>query len=163
VDYEGIVRTHQAALWRYLRFLGCDADTAEDLVQETFLAAFRAAFEPRHAQATSAYLRRVARHRFLNAVRARRARPHFEHLEEAEASWLAWCGPDGGDGRREALRRCLTRLRERARQAVELTYAQGRSRVDVAALLRMTVDGVKTLLRRAREALRTCVERELAR
>lgn len=163
VDYETIVRAHQASLWRFLRYLGCDADAADDLVQETFLAAFRGGFEERHVGATAAYLRRVARHRFLNAVRARRARPRFEHLEEAEAEWVAWSGDDGGDRRRDALRRCVTRLRERARQAIELTYAQSRSRVEIAALLRMTVDGVKTLLRRAREALRACVERELAR
>ena len=123
----------------------------------------RAGFEERHERATSAYLRRVARHRFLNAVRAKRTRPRFEHLEEAEASWVAWTGPDGGQTRRDALRRCLGRLRDRARLAIDLSYTEGRSRVEVAAALQMTVDGVKTLLRRSRQALKTCVEREVAR
>ena len=96
-------------------------------------------------------------------MRARRSRPRFESLEEAEAAWIEWTGDDDGDGRRDALRRCLTRLRDRARRAIDLAYRQGLSRVELAAALAMTVDGVKTLLRRSREALRTCVEREVAR
>ncbi len=163
VDYEAVVRTHQAGIWRFLRFLGAEPDLADDLVQETFLATFRSGFEERHERATAAYLRRVARHRFLNAVRAKRTRPRFEHLEEAEASWVGWTGTDDGQSRRDALRRCLGRLRERARRAIDLAYTEGRSRVEVAASLQMTVDGVKTLLRRARQALKTCVEREVAR
>ena len=163
VDYEAVVRTHQAGIWRFLRFLGAEPELADDLVQETFLAAFRSGFEERHERATVAYLRRVARHRFLNAVRSKRTRPKFEHLEEAEASWVAWTEPDGGQGRRDALRRCVGRLRDRARKAIDLAYSEGRSRVEVAAALQMTVDGVKTLLRRSRQALKTCVEREVAR
>lgn len=161
-DYESIVRKHQASLWRYMRFLGAEADQAEDLVQETFIAAFRGGFQERHPRATATYLRRVARHRFLNAVRARRARPALESLEEGTAAWTRWQGADGGETRREALRHCLGRLRLRARRAVDLAYREGHSRRDIAITLEMTGDGVKTLLRRAREALRACVERELA-
>ena len=39
MDAKALIESHQAELWRYLRYLGCDAAEAEDLTQETFLAA----------------------------------------------------------------------------------------------------------------------------
>ena len=42
-----------------------------------------------------------------------------------------------------------------------LTYGDGRSRSQIATELRMSADGVKSLLRRVREALRRCVEGKL--
>ena len=36
---ESLVRIHQAKLYRYLRYLDADRQTAEDLLQDVFLAA----------------------------------------------------------------------------------------------------------------------------
>lgn len=44
-DMAGLVRAHQAGVWRYLRFLGCHPDEADDLTQETFLALKQANIE----------------------------------------------------------------------------------------------------------------------
>jgi len=156
-----MVREHQAGLWRYLRFLGCDAALAEDLVQDTFLAVWDKPFEDRGPQATSAYLRRAAKNAFLMAVRRKRARPAFVSLRDADGVWRDACGDDDGAAYRAALADCVERLNARQRQGVELFYAQRSSRDGIAAALGMTPDGVKTLLRRTREALRACVERSV--
>ena len=155
-DLADLVRTHQAGLWRYLRFLGCDAATAEDLVQETFVAVWKKPFEDRGA--TAAYLRQVAKNRFLMAVRRKRVRPAFQQLGEADEAWDAYAGDDDGAAYRDALAECVEELKPRQRQGVELFYREHQSRDGIAAALGMTADGVKTLLRRAREALRVCVE-----
>ena len=42
-----LVRQHQAGVWRYLRFLGCDRPLADDLTQETFLAVLETPFDIR--------------------------------------------------------------------------------------------------------------------
>jgi DNA-binding CsgD family transcriptional regulator len=44
---------------------------------------------------------------------------------------------------------------------VELAYGDDASRLDIAEALGMTVDGVKTLLRRAKAKLRTCIHNRL--
>jgi hypothetical protein len=62
-----LVRKHQAGVWRYLRFLGCDEARADDLTQETFLAVLKGSFQQRGEAETAAYLRTVARSRFLMA------------------------------------------------------------------------------------------------
>ena len=61
-----IVRAHQAELYRYVRYLGADGASAEDIVQETFLVAFGKEMQSTSTPgAKSAWLRGVARNLFL--------------------------------------------------------------------------------------------------
>ncbi|MCA8952441.1 MAG: sigma-70 family RNA polymerase sigma factor, partial [Planctomycetes bacterium] len=69
VDLEALVRRHQVALWRYLRALGCEAALADDLLQDTFLVAFRRLSDAGDDVAVAAFLRRTGRHLFLRRRR----------------------------------------------------------------------------------------------
>ena len=64
---EALVRAHQAEVYAYIHYLGAPPDVAEDLAQETFLAALRKGAPPdapgRPGQA--AWLRGVAQNLFL--------------------------------------------------------------------------------------------------
>ncbi|MFW6108264.1 MAG: RNA polymerase sigma factor [bacterium] len=162
-----LVRAHQAELYRYMRYLGAADAPAEDLVQETFLAAFRsdAAPETDDDREMARWLRGVARNMFLRYCRQRRRRPHRLSravLEQAEATW-AQTFLRGGDGfdYLEALRRCVDALSAHQRQALDLRYAERRSRAEMAESLAMTENGVKSLLRRLRARLAECVQRRL--
>jgi RNA polymerase sigma-70 factor (ECF subfamily) len=154
--FANLIRAHQASVWRYLRFLGCDEARADDLVQETFLAVWKRPFEDRGSPAARAYLRRVARNLFLMEVRRRRARPLFTDLAAADEVWIEH-DEDDGEAYRAALEKCLDTLAERVRRALEMFYRQGAGRSRIGEALGMTVDGVKTMMRRAREALRGCI------
>jgi len=159
-----MVRAHQAGVWRYLRFLGCEATEADDLVQETFLEVFRKGFEDRSPAQTAAYLRTVARSRLLMARRKTRHQPQAVDIEAAEAVWAEVAGEDGMSDYLVALGDCLeVAVSPRVRRALELQYRDRASRAEIAAELELKVEGVKTLLRRARSALRDCVERKLGR
>ena len=159
-----LVRAHQAGVWRYLRFLGCEATEADDLVQETFLAVLRKGFEHRSAAQTAGYLRTVARNRLLMARRKQRNSPPSVDLEAAEAVWAQVAGADGLNDYLAALEDCLkVAVSPRVRRALELQYRDRASRAEIGAELDMAVEGVKTLLRRARSALRDCVQRRLGR
>lgn len=166
-----LVRAHQAGLWRYLRFLGCDPTEADDLVQETFLAVLREEFEHRSPAQTAAYLRTVARNRLLVARRKQRNWPQAvdpgtvaERWSAAEAVWARVASEDGLSEYLVALSHCLEKaVSPRVRRALELQYRDRASRAEIAAELSLAVEGVKTLLRRARSALRDCVERKLGR
>jgi RNA polymerase sigma-70 factor (ECF subfamily) len=163
-EMAAVVREHQAGVWRYLRFLGCDPTEADDLVQETFLAVFRGGFEHRSAAETSAYLRTVARRRLLMARRKEGNSPPAVELEAAEAVWARAAASDGLGDYLAALGDCLeTAVTPRVRRALDLHYRHEASRAEIAAALELAVDGVKTMLRRARAALRECVERKIAR
>jgi RNA polymerase sigma-70 factor, ECF subfamily len=161
-DLATLVRKHQAGVWRYVRFLGADASEADDLTQETFLALARAYFVERDEQQTAGYLRVVARNQLLALRRKQNREVGTVELEAAESVWATAAGPDASLSMYlDALRDCLAAVEGRARQAIDLQYAEEASRETIASRLGMQPDGVKTLLRRTRHVLRECVERKI--
>lgn len=161
IAIDQIVRNHQRGVWRFLIALGCDSSEAEDLTQETFVAVFRGGFEYRGPSETEAYLRKVAKHRFISSVRKRRRAPVVRNLDDVDVEWAQFESEIEGDRRIELLRRCLETLAQRARQGLELRYRIDLSRAEIAKRLDMKENGVRTLLDRARTALRECVQRKL--
>lgn len=159
---EALIERHQTMVWRFLRFLGADPAAAEDLGQETFLRLIQSPPEDRGDAALGAWLRTAARNLFLR--QGRRARQQLEFLDgpDLERLWLRWSADQGqGEAYQEALRACLDQLQVRARQALALRYGEEASRQEIAAHLEMTEEGIKTLLRRSRAALQTCIETRL--
>ena len=102
----------------------------------------------------------MAHNLYLKSVQQRARRPLLIDLEEAEQVWVSLCARDGGEHYVHSLRECIGELQARGRQAVELSYHQGRSRSQIAGVLGMTSEGVKALLRRVRQSLKSCVERK---
>ena len=85
-----------------------------------------------------------------------------QHLANADSAWTSEFLDHGdGFGYVEALRRCLDELEARQRRALDLRYAEKSSRAEMARVLEMTENGVKSLLRRIRAALARCVRRRL--
>jgi RNA polymerase sigma-70 factor (ECF subfamily) len=167
-ELETLVRTHQAEIYRYVRYLGAsDCAVAEDLVQDTFLAAFQSADPPPGSdlRRQSGWLRGIARNLFLyhcRRVRTNPVRTDTASLEKAENLWAVEFLRDGdGFDYVEALRRCLGTLGGKQRQVIDLCYNQGKSRLEMAKLLQMTEDGIKSALQRIRAALLSCIQRRL--
>lgn len=164
LDLATLVHQHQAGVWRYLRVLGAESTEAEDLTQETFLAFARAEFIERDERQTAGYLRTVARNQLLALRRKQRREIITCDLEAADSVWTAAAGPDGSlTAYMDGLRHCLEQLEGRARQAIDLHYRDGASREAIATQLEMKPEGVKTLLRRTRQILRECMERNIRR
>jgi len=156
-DLQARVRT----LWRYLRMHGATPAEAEDLAQEAFVIALQKGAADLAPAATATFLRRTARFLFLRLRCGGRA---AEQLADAvDERWERDCAHDGGDARLDALRACLDQLTDRARRAVELAYglstADAQGRAAIAAELGLHENGVKTLMQRARQRLRECIER----
>jgi RNA polymerase sigma-70 factor, ECF subfamily len=148
----------RAALWRYLRVLGADAATADDLAQEAFVVALRRpGFVAESAAATFAFLRTTARHLWL---KSRRRQPALRDVDEADRIWDARC-VDQGEAYLAALEHCVGELPVRSRALLAATYAERRGRAASASAFAMTPDGVKSALRRLRAFLHGCIERRL--
>lgn len=158
-----LIERHQRGVWRYLRMLGCDPATADDLTQETFLRVLRRRdFVQHNDTATAGYLRRtaynllVSRHRKLGRVHT------VTEAGVLDEIWDRWAGKDTtGDVAVDALRACLKSLTERARLALSMRYADDASRVEIGAALGITDHGARNLMQRAKQQLRQCVEEQL--
>lgn len=147
------------ALWRYLRVLGADAATADDLVQEAFVVVLqRPAFDAAHAGAVFTFLRTAARQLWLRHTAGRR---NDRELAEADAVWDARCGGGPGDDYVEALRACVQLLPERSRALLAATYADGDGRAATGSRFGLGGDGVKSALRRLRKFLHDCIRKRL--
>ncbi len=160
---ESIVRRFERPLRGYLIVLGCPVATVDDLVQDTFLSFLSADFEHRSETATSAYLRRIARNLFLKSLGHERRQRVLVEIAASERAWIAFeeNQDDGGDSYLQALRECLTRVKERAELVLRLRYEGRLSRVDIARRLGLKESGVKSILVRTKKLLRACIEERL--
>ena len=165
------------------RLLG-SAHDAEDLVQETLLAAWRGldGFEARAS--LRAWLYRIATNRSLNAIRDRGRRPATENTmrpsrsrRAVEPSWLEPYadsalpdpapGPEARYEQREAIQLsfivALQQLPAKQRVALVLRDVLGFHTDEAASILETTPQSVKAALQRARTTLDSyTIEREQA-
>jgi RNA polymerase sigma-70 factor (ECF subfamily) len=158
-----LVHRHQAGLHSYLRWLGAPGDVADDLVQDTFVAALTQPPVERDAAATGGWLRTVARHLLLRHLRTAGRRGRAVEFDEAAAAWERHLGgADDGDAFRSALRTCLGELTPRQGEAMRLRYGDDLPVARVGERMGIGAAGAETLLHRLRAVLRACIERRLA-
>ncbi len=151
-----LLARHRPAIARYLRVLGARGDELDDLLQETSFVLLSRPFVHTGDGPTRAFLRTTARQLFL-----RRYRDLQPQVEAADEVWDQRCGDDGGDAYLDALRHCLQTLPARSRALVLECHEPDAVRDAVAARFGLSMEGIKTALRRLRATLRACIERRL--
>jgi RNA polymerase sigma-70 factor (ECF subfamily) len=158
---------HRSYLNAYaLRRVG-DAGLAEDLVQDTFVAALGGAQEFRGDSSLRTWLTGILRHRIVDSYRApERAEQSLEEGEEAAYEIPA---PDSDPAvdferarLREALQRQLARLPPRAARAFELAELEGWDAAEISRMLGVTPNNVWGMVRRARKSLQESMGAALA-
>ncbi len=153
--FERLVHAYSADLYRYAFWLCRDRSTAEDLVQETLLRAWRALESIRDDGAAKAWLLTILRRE--HARQFARHRPRFDDVETENLP--AW---DSDDKRTEAvvLRRAVARLPIEYREPLVLQVLGGYSTAEIGALLNLSRGAVMTRVFRAKHKLRRILEGE---
>lgn len=131
-----------------------DAATAEEIVQDVFLAAWRgaASFDPARGPARP-WLFAIARNRIANELRRRGRRPGDGPASEEDAvAELHDPSPEPDDGlwrrrRGEILRAALSRLPEAERAALGLAYFEDLPHGTIASLLGIPLGTAKSRIR----------------
>ncbi len=152
---------HQTGVWRFLRYLGCSPSLAEDLTQETFLAALEKNLVDLGHRAASAWLRTTARNLFYMQLRTDHRNPVRCEGRKMESYWSESVAEDQGDRYHAALELCLQGLDGEHRQALAMRYGESASRTEMAQALHIGEAGVKALLRRLRAKLKHCIQSRL--
>jgi RNA polymerase sigma-70 factor (ECF subfamily) len=129
---------------------------AEEVAQEAFLLVFRKLASFRGECTFSTWLVRLARN--LAIDRRRRAAMQRPHVSDLELGGLPAPAADPEEAaaaaeRRARVRQCLERLSEPQRSVIYLYYWQGASVPDIAELLDLNRETVKSHLHRARQRL----------
>lgn len=153
-------RRHLLATWRFARLLCRSGHLADDLAQEALLAGLGKGMQALPDDAARGWLRQAVRNLWRMHCRTAGRRPRAADIDVADLAW-AENGGDDGSAFQAALALCLPTLGDRARLALQLRYGEGAERDAIAAELGLSVDGVKSLLQRAKQLLRGCIERRL--
>jgi RNA polymerase sigma-70 factor (ECF subfamily) len=172
--FETLVRVHGGRLLAVARRFLPEEQDARDAVQEAFLAAFRSIAGFAGSSKLSTWLHRIAVNAALMKLRSRGRRreqpiddllPHFDDDGHRGGAVPAWApAVDELAQRQETralVRGAIDRLPASYRTVLLLRDIEERDTEETAALLGVTAQAVKTRLHRARQALRTLLEREL--
>jgi RNA polymerase sigma-70 factor (ECF subfamily) len=140
------------ALRRYARALTRDADTADDLVQDTLVRALRSEHLFQGEEVRS-WLYTILTNLNRNRLRSLARRPVLSPIDDNDAPDLA--GPEAG-GR--DIERALALLVEEQRTALLLVVLEGLSYREVAEVQGVPIGTVMSRLARARVQIKTYLE-----
>jgi RNA polymerase sigma-70 factor (ECF subfamily) len=156
--FADLVREHQAMVfsiaWHFLQ----DRSLAEDAAQEVFLELYRKVREIQSPAHLTYWLRRVAAHRSIDQGR------RHKHRREQSLDGLPEPVSPGASSDPlllQQLRRSLAGLTDKQRMVVLLRYQEGLGPAEIAEIMNMPVNTVKSTLHRSLEELRGKLARKL--
>lgn len=163
-EFLELLTQHDRSLSVYVYSLVPGSVDADDILQQTKMNLWRCfdQFEP--GTNFLAWARKTAFHQVLT-YRRQKKREHLPLSDETlellhhEVEKLG----DEGEGRREALKACLSKLPVPHRQMVMLRYFEDLEIEQVAEQVKSTVAAVYRALSRIRFNLMQCVEKELVK
>jgi len=154
VAMQVLFARHHVRVYRFVLRLVRDQTLAEDLISEVFLDVWRQAGRFEARSAVSTWLLAIARYKALSALR----RKPEEELDEEAAAAIE----DPGDSPEVALekkdksailRQCLTKLSAEHREIIDLVYYHEKSVEEVAEIVGIPENTVKTRMFYARKKL----------
>lgn len=173
---EAWVDEHADYLFRYALPRLRDPDVAEEVLQETFLAALKSVGKFRGKSTPRTWLVGLLRRKIADHYRKRYREGEGEPIDTADptidawfdekGSWVAWpkrCAIEPAALQQKAdfwrvFESCLHALPERLAEAFTLRVVDDRKPDDVCKVLSITPTNLWVALHRARARLRTCLE-----
>lgn len=131
--FDALRLRHESAILRHLRSIVHDRDTADDLLQETFLRVWVSSQQWDARGSVKGWLFRIATNLALNSLRTakRRRETHLDTSDDDDSHIPAWMidslSPTPGDALEDAERAALVRklvdeLPEEKRELIRMVY-----------------------------------------
>ncbi len=150
--FSKLVNEHTGMLYRYAYWLSGDAHVAQDLVQETFLRAWRGIDKLQKPEAIKSWLITILRRENARRFERKRLKQVDRDVDTIENP-VAF---DKIDNSAEAfvLRQALEKITDEYREPLLLQILCGYSCKEIGSMLDLTPEAVMTRLYRARKQLR---------
>src|SRR5262245_38024035 len=155
--FADLVREHQAMVISIARHFFRDRTLAEDLAQEVFLHLYQNLASIESLAHLKFWLRRVTGHRCIDYSRRRRIKTVSVDEAPEPVSMFDW--PDAMI--QNTLRRMVATLPEKPRLVVTLRFQEDLDPSEIAEILDMPLNTVKSHLRRSLAILREKMSRNL--
>jgi RNA polymerase sigma-70 factor (ECF subfamily) len=157
--FEQLYRAWQARLFRYLLRMVGDSGAAEELTNDTMIAAWKAAPTFKGQSKVSTWLFAIARNKALNSLRRRQ--PETVEVEAAMAVAASSGGQEQSVSRdrlHATMKAALQQLSPDHREVMELTFYQELSYQEIAEIMQCPVNTVKTRMFYAKKKLQGILE-----
>jgi len=166
-SFTELAMEHMPSLYTAALRMTRNPSDAEDLVQETYLKAYRAFGTFREGTNIKAWLYRILTNTYINTYRAKKRRPEETHIDDVENLYLyrRLGGLEGAQSGRSAedevldhftdadVKAAIEALPEQFRMAVLLGDVEGFSYKEIAEILDVPIGTVMSRLHRGRRAL----------
>jgi RNA polymerase sigma factor (sigma-70 family) len=161
--FDEVYRRYHQRIWRFLHRLSGSTQAAEDLFQETWLAAARNAHRLSVDTQLLPWLFTIARNKHRNSIRLRMFERQKHAAALTEPTPAALDPDDQADARAEVqkLSRCLAGLPELHREVLLLHFVETLDTADVARVLGIREDAVRKRLSRARAELMRLLDTQI--
>ena len=157
--FDDLIDRWHEPLWKYVRRLTGDDDSAKEVAQDVWLRVLRGIHKLRDGSKLRAWLFGIARRTLMDRLRAQYAVPPSSDVDLSGLAAVPTAETlEEKDEELEALQHELARLPVTERDVLTLFYLQELSLGEIAEVLDVPVGTVKSRLFRARHLLR----RELA-
>ena len=153
--FAELVREHQAMVFSLARYFLHDRETAEEVAQDVFLGLYHNLASIESAAHLKFWLRRVTGHRCIDYTRRNRLKT--VSVEDTPEPFSMFDLPDSM--MRDTLRRIVATLPEKPRLVVQLRYQEDLDPMEIAQVLEMPLNTVKSHLRRSLAILREKISR----
>jgi RNA polymerase sigma-70 factor (ECF subfamily) len=165
--FRALVERHTAPIFRLAFLMTSNEQDAEDLVQETFLRAYKSlhTFDATRA-AIGTWLNRICVNCSLNLLRARNRRKEEQPAEDSDFNWLDQVAASSPSPERltqsnqiaAMLGPALNMLSDAERTAFILRHYEGSPIEEIARTLGLQNNAAKQTIFRAVQKLRTALE-----
>ena len=172
------LETHRRYLLRVAQLQLRDADLAEDVVQETLLAALAARDGFSGRSSIKTWLTGILKHKIVDAIRQKQRQPivmatfeeetdleDFDALFRDDGGWAAppadWGDPETALSRHEfmdVMQACLERLPPNTARVFVMREIMELTSDEICKELTITANNLWVILYRARMALRQCLQ-----
>lgn len=165
--FRELYKAFSRKVFAYLLNMVNDHARAEEILVDTMHEVWRRPKQFRGGSQFSTWLIGIARNKALMAYRARRADELHDDLDDI-AETTASDTPDGfaqlaQRQRSEGVKHCMGRLSDEHRECLHLVFFEGLSLAEVSEVQNCPEGTVKTRLFHARQKIKGCLERLLAR
>jgi len=172
------LETHRRYLLRVAQLQLRDGDLAEDVVQDTLLAALKARDGFTGRSTVKTWLTGILKHKIVDAIRQRQRQPlvmaaledetdldDFDPLFKDNGAWAAppaeWGDPENALNRRQffdVMEVCLEKLPPNTARVFIMREVMDLTTEEICKELSITANNLWVILYRARMALRLCLE-----
>ncbi|MBU1176151.1 MAG: sigma-70 family RNA polymerase sigma factor [Alphaproteobacteria bacterium] len=151
---RALYMTHSVRVYRFVLRLARNETLAEDVVSETFLKVWQKAASYGGQARVSTWLLSIARNEAISVLRKKTEAPldddaGFEQEDESDTQDVLTAKKDKG----VVMRKCIDKLSDAHREIIDLVYYQDCSVAEIAKMLDIPENTVKTRMFHARKQL----------